>query len=360
MTRPPPGAVALVCVAALGCGGAASGYRAGVAEGDRAYRSGRFAEAAAAYERAAANATARRDVDDARYRAAMACRRGGDRDCARRNLAAVGGGGGQWDHGPRARLELAALGLEGASAAELAEGHAALERLIRGAPETGPARAALRRELRARDLADPTLGSSIAWLAGLAELPTVRGTALLESVLAERAARVEVGGTPAEAEAAWRAVVGSAPYPQNSRWDDGHLALARVQRAAGRPRDAVATLRRMLAVREASWGNGSYAAPRFDDGAMLEAEILRDDLRDDAAAADAYHRVYAEHLTSLRRDDALWEEALLRARTDRAAACRVWATLVAEFPCQRFAERARRSLGACGVAVPRGAGCRGG
>ncbi|MDB4931605.1 MAG: hypothetical protein JWM10_4089, partial [Myxococcaceae bacterium] len=40
--------------AALACAGSSGGYLAGLAEGDRAYRSGRFGAAASAYERAAA------------------------------------------------------------------------------------------------------------------------------------------------------------------------------------------------------------------------------------------------------------------------------------------------------------------
>jgi TolA-binding protein len=343
---------ALACALIVGCARGATGYVAGVAAGDRAYRAGRFVEAASAYARAAALATADRDADDAAYRAAMACRRAGDLACARRLLARVATRGGEWDNAPRARLELATLLLERGSVEDAAEANRSLEQLVHDAPDTGPARAALRRILRSHDLDDPSLAASIAWLAQLALGPSVRHSGLIESVLAERAGRIEARGSLSESEAAWQAVIGCSPYPQNSHWDDGHLALARIQRAEGRPRDALATLERMLAVREAAWGNGSYAAPRFDDGAVLQAEILRDDLHDAAAAADAFHRVYAEHPTSLQRDDALWAEALLRAPVDRPGACRVWTTLAAEFPCQRFAQRARESLRGCAVVPP--------
>jgi len=277
----------------------------------------------------------------------MACRRAGDLVCARGLLRRVAESPGHWDHAPRARLELASLALASTDPQEIAGAHQALASLIEDAPDSGPARGALRLRLRALDETDPTRSSAIAWLGDLAADPRVRRSGLIESVLAERAIRVEATGDRVAAEAAWLAVVEQVTYPANSHWDDGHLALARLQRAAGRPRDALATLDRMLAVREASWGNGSYAAPGFDDGALLQAEILRDDLRDSSAAADAYHRVYAEHPTSLRRDDALWEEAALCQRSDPARACRLWRVLAEEFPCRRFAARARAALAAC-------------
>ncbi len=331
-----------------GCASAAPyGYRARLAEGDRAYTAGRLLDAARAYERAAAEVGAGRDADDARYRAAMACRRAGDLVCARGLLAQVAGSPGGWDHGPRARLELASLAMTSTDPMELAGAHRALASLIEDAPDSGPARGALRLRLRALDATDPSRSTAIAWLDALAADPRIRRSGLIESVLAERAIHVEATGDRAAAEASWLAVVEQVPYPANSHWDDGHLALARLQRAAGRPRDALATLDRMLVVREASWGNGSYAAPGFDDGALLQAEILRDDLRDPSAAADAYHRVYSEHTTSLRRDDALWEEAALRRGSDPARACRLWRVLAEEYPCRRFAARARAALAGC-------------
>lgn len=329
-------------------------FLARVAAGDRAYRAGRFAEAATAYEGAAAFARSERDQGDARYRAAMACRRAGDGPCSARLLDQVAAGGGDWDHAPRARLERAAARVR---SGEVAEGLGELLALIEEAPDTGPARGALRLGLRALDAADPSRTRSVAWLEALASVPRVAGSILIESVLAERAARLEARGEPEAAEAAWRDLLERVPYPDNSHWDDGHLALARLLRARGRASDAVRAIDRMLAVREASWGNGSYAAPRFDDGAWLRAEILRDDLHDPGAAADAFHRVYAEHATSLRRDDALWEEAALRRRSDPAAACGVWRRLADEFACRRFAARARAELVGCGMRVQAPSGC---
>ena len=342
------GAVLVSCAS-----GPRASYRARLAEGDRAYSAGRFREAARAYE-SAAEVGAGRDGDDALYRAAMACRRIGDVTCARGLLVRVAATGGvDWDHGPRARLELASQDLASSVPSTVAAAHLALASLIEEAPDTGPARGALRLRLRALVATDPTRSTAIAWLDSLAVDPRIRRSALIESVLAERAILIEATGDRGRAEAAWRAVVEEVPYPENSHWDDGHLALARLQRATARPREALATLDRMLAVRETSWGNGSYAAPRFDDGALLQAEILRDDLHDPIAAAAAYHRVYVEHPTSLRRDDALWEEASLRRSSDAEAACRLWRTLAEEFPCGRFAARARAALAGCtgGAAV---------
>ncbi len=332
-------------------------YRTQLAAGDRAYHAGRFGEAAQAYERASQEALSARDRGDARYRAAMACRRFGDARCTARLLSEVASEGSDWDHAPRARLELASLALRSSVGVERESGMQQLRTLIEQSPETGPALGALRLALRALDADDPTRSRSVAWLETLALVPRVAGSILLESVLAARAARLEARGDTVAAIAAWRGMLERVPYPNNSHWDDGHLALARLLRAQGRAGEAVQAIERMLAVRESSWGNGSYAAPRFDDGAWLRAEILRDDLGELAAAADAYHQVYAEHPTSLRRDDALWEEAALRRRTDPAAACRVWRTLATEFACRRFARMARAELLGCGVSAPTPQGC---
>lgn len=355
-----PRSVAAYVGAALLAAGCAArppiAYRVGLAAGDRAYHAGRFVEAAGAYERAAREANSARDRGDAQYRAAMACRRGGDLRCTARLLTVVASEGGDWDHAPRARLELASLALQDPGRDARESGLDQLRALIEQSPDTGPARGALRLALRTLD-EDPSQARSIAWLETLATVPRVSESIIIESVLAARATRLEARGDAAAAIGAWRDLLARVPYPNNSHWDDGHLALARLLRAQGRAREAVQAIERMLAVREASWGNGSYAAPRFDDGALLRAEMLRDDLADPAAAADAYHQVYAEHTTSLRRDDALWEEAALRRRADPAAACRLWRTITTEFACRRFARRARAELLGCGVSVPAPAGC---
>ena len=328
----------------------------GLASGDRAYAAGRFAEAASAYERASLVARTAADRVDARYRAAMACRRGGDDACAAR-LLAVPASSGAWDARSRIAFEGAARVIRDGASGDVAAAVQTLDALITEEPSTGPARSALRVVLEHLDAQDPSSSGSIAWLAGVAARPTVRATQLLESVLAERAVRLASRGDAASAAAVWRECLATVPYPDNSHWDDGHVALARLERGAGDPRGAIATLDRMLAVLEASWGNGSYDAPRFAEGAMLRAEILRDDLGDPRAAADAFHRVYAQHRSSRLRDDALWSEAVLRRGFDAAGACAVMRTLFDEFPCQRFGERARRGLGACGGSPSRPARC---
>jgi len=351
---------AFIVAGALVAGCAASpsmAYRVGLAAGDRAYHAGRFGEAARAYEGASSHGRSARDRGDARYRAAMACRRDGDEPCTARLLTVVATDEGDWDHAPRARLELAAIALRSPGGGGRASALDQLRALIERSPATGPALGALRLALRTLDEDDPSRARSIAWLETLADDPRVSGSILIESVLAARATRLEARGDTVAAVSAWRDLLGRVPYPNNSHWDDGHLALARLLRAQGRAREAVQAIERMLAVRESSWGNGSYAAPRFDDGAWLRAEILRDDLGEPAASADAYHRVYAEHSTSLRRDDALWEEAALRRRTDPAAACRLWQALATEFACRRFARLARAELLGCGVSVPAPEGC---
>src|SRR6185436_21099364 len=98
------------------------------------------------------------------------------------------------------------------------------------------------------------------------------------------------------------------------------------------PREAIAHLRRMLAVREPSTFAGSYERLRFSPAQYRIAVLYRDALHDNASARREFHRLYADHTTSILRDDALWEEAKIAlADRDQPAACSLVGTLVREF-----------------------------
>ncbi len=86
---------------------------------------------------------------------------------------------------------------------------------------------------------------------------------------------------------------------------------------------------------------------------MLRGEILRDDLRDPAAAARAYREAYEMFPSSRVRDDALEAEALARERAGDGRACAVWAQLAEEFPCTRRGREGERRAAACGRPTPR-------
>jgi hypothetical protein len=66
--------------------------------------------------------------------------------------------------------------------------------------------------------------------------------------------------------------------------------------------------------------------------------LYRDVLGDHASARREFHALYADHLTSILRDDALWEEAKLAlADGDSREACTLTAALTKDFPASRYA-----------------------
>jgi hypothetical protein len=98
---------------------------------------------------------------------------------------------------------------------------------------------------------------------------------------------------------------------------------------------------------------GSYERPHFAEVQWRRAEALRDGLHDPARAAEAFHTLYASFPASTRRDDALREEAALRASMgERARACELYVVLAREFPCTRHGRYGREQAHACGQQVP--------
>ena len=130
------------------------------------------------------------------------------------------------------------------------------------------------------------------------------------------------------------------------------MALAGLLRAKGDARGAVAALDEMLSLREPTCLGGSCDAPMFQEGAMLRGEILRDDLRDLAGAAEAYRTTYEMFPLSRVRDDALYEEARVRESMNDGRACAVWAQLAREFGCTRRGREGIARARGCGIAVP--------
>jgi tetratricopeptide (TPR) repeat protein len=323
-------------------------FQATLAAADRAHAAGRTREAAEGYDHAASIATRDRDRAEALYRAASDWQRAGNHTAALERLERVAAHSPDFARGARAALDAALLRLAHTDAAVRAQGEAALDTLVRTRATTGPARRALFHALRLHDARDPTHVAAVAWLDTLSTIPAVRASRLYVSVRAERAVRLAASGRRSQAIAAWRALLDEVPYPQNNRWDDGHVALATLLRSAGDTRAAIEVLTRMLSVRDPGCTGGSCDAPRFQEGAMLRAEMLRDDLRDFAAAAAAYHDVYVQFATSRVRDDALWQEALTHERAQNMArACEVWAHLAREFATNRRGRDARDRVARC-------------
>lgn len=325
-------------------------HLAALAAGDRAYTAGRYLEAADDYDRAARETDRERDRYDAVYRSAAARRRGGDLPGALARYDRVAVVSPRFERGPRARFEAAMIRVESDDPTERNTGWNALTLLVREHPTTGPGRRAMAALLRREDEGDPSGAQGDALLSAWLE-DRIVADAMRDTLMAEQARRLERHGHSTEAARAWEAMLRAVPYPQNAHWDDGHVALARLRRAAGDPRGAVEALDQMLSVREPSYSSGTYHAPLFDDGAMLRAEILRDDLHDLSGAARAFHFVYSDFRTSLLRDDALWQEGLVRETANDSQACAVWERLAREFPCHRFGRRAAPRAAACGRPV---------
>jgi hypothetical protein len=93
----------------------------------------------------------------------------------------------------------------------------------------------------------------------------------------------------------------------------------------------------MLDKREKSYMSGSYNRPRMAASQFRIGELQRDGLKDPAAARASFHKVYAEHTSSILRPRALFEEAKL---ADASTACTLAEAILKEFEDSRFARRA--------------------
>jgi tetratricopeptide (TPR) repeat protein len=318
---------ALLCALAACAPSREPGYLTAKAAGDRAYSAGRFDEARSEYATAAERAKRPRDREEALYLEACALARARRWDEAgkayRRLLADFPAG----ERAPRAALDLAEAET-GAGRKKLAQ--ELLSEVVTKYPDSGPARRAL-----VLYLAPLGRDEALAWLKRT--VPRLEGSGLDENVRYAYAKELEASGDLQGARAAFVDVAHRHPYPRGSLFDDSLWHASLIDEQLGRPREAVADLEEMVAVREPSTLNGSYERPRFSPAAMRIAELYRDTLSDHAAARRAFHRVYARHQSSILRDDALWEEAkLARSDGENETACGLLRTLLDEFPSSRF------------------------
>lgn len=285
--------------------------------------------AARAYVAAARLAETARDRDEALYRAADAYRRARRYDDATRLLDALAGKPGE--RRARASFDRARV--------ERERGGPSAERLslaaLRAHPDSGLAPHALREHLRSVELRAGLEGA-------LAEatrlLPAFATTELDETLRYERARLLERRGDCASARRAYLESAERHPYPRGALWDDALYAAAKCAERLGDPRDAVATLERLLAEREEARGLGSYERARYAEARFHLGELHRDALADPARARREFRRVFDDHPTSRLRDDALFQEALVaHTQRDRAGTCAALGLLVQELPASRFA-----------------------
>jgi hypothetical protein len=346
--------VALVAGLTSSCGPSQDARFAAAAERASATaRCGRHAEAAELWLKAARTATGAVDREEAEYRAASSYERGNEIDRALALYERLEQGGGA--RAARASFDRARLVQE----RDAARGDALLLAAIRRHPDSGLAPRALREHLARREAEN---GTSAAIEAATELLDGLQGSELDEALRYERARLWERAGALEKARDGYLDTATRHPYPEGALWDDALARAAGLEERLGRPLAAIRILERMLAEREPSSGIGSYERARYDEARFRIAEIHRDRLADPTRARREFRRVYEEHSTSLLRDDALWQEALVSFRSgDRVGACEPLLLLVRHLPQSRYAACAPRLCpaartparsGACHVQIP--------
>ncbi len=316
-------ALVLACAAR-----APSSYALAFAQAERAQNAGRYAEAADGFLAAAADETqSQRDRDHATLLAAHMRDRAGDRAGARALLEPLTKS--PTTYGIEAQYELGVLFLASEDPALVASGWAALDAYARAHPEVGTAIVAMRRRVRHEDETGPA--AALAYLDGLA--PAIKGTALEEFVLYERAERLARLGRDTDALAAFLELAARFPYP-GPHFDDALFRASELDEKLGRFDDAIRELRRMLVERERSDKPGTYERPRFHEGAYRIAVLLRDRVGDKKAARQAFLDFANDFENAQTRDDALWQASRL-AETD-GERCRDLEKLIAVRPDSRY------------------------
>jgi tetratricopeptide (TPR) repeat protein len=307
-------------------------YQRARAAAERSYAHGRYDEAARHWLEAADAAERRYDRHEARYRAAASLRRArryGEALAIYEALAREPAGG---ERTARVDFDIASLMIE---RGDVDRGYRRLEQAIVRHPASGLSRTALSRYLSwlgEQRGARAVLG----WID--AKEPMLANSELAESLMYQRASELERGGQLEAARDAYLRTAERFPYPRGDYWDDALFHASLLDEQLGHYQAAIDHLRRMLGERERSHLQGSYQRPRFAPAQYRIAELYRDRLNDPAAARREFHRVYLEHETSVLRDDALWNEALLAARDgDRRVSCNLAELLVRELPDSRYA-----------------------
>ncbi|HEU5076101.1 MAG TPA: tetratricopeptide repeat protein [Polyangiaceae bacterium] len=301
------------------------------AEAERHYAHGRYSKAAASWREAARHAEHHDDRVEALYRAGAAEQRAGESAAARDTYLEVLE---LAPHGPRAAraaFELAWLDIEGGDTTRGEQNLLAVTLRYQDSALAGRAFIGLMNRLEKR-------GGPAAALALVDRVrPQVHEPELAEQVDYAQGRLLRTTGQAERARDVFLKLAQDFPYPQGAYWEDALWHAADIEREQGRPRAALAHLERMLREVEPAHFQGSYARTRYAEAQYRIAEIYRDDLRQPQRARGEFRKVFDEHPTSLLRDDALWQEALIgRATNEAAARCDALKTLVTQFPDSRY------------------------
>ncbi len=306
-------------------------YVRAFAEGERAESAGRYADAALRYDEASRAARLARDRAHALHAAGLMRERAGDRAGARADFEALADAGPRSEEAALAAYEAARMAIDHGDGEA---GWRAMESMLLRFPDDGVARSALHRLLAHED-ETKSGGGTLALLARLEQ--TLGTTERGEEIAYEIALRLDREGKTREARDAFVALSVRWPYPHGTLFDDALYRASLLDERLGCYDEAIADLRKMLAVREASWFTGSYERPRFDAAQMRIAELYEERLHDDAHAVAELHKLYTDFRTSLLRDHALWKEAAILERGgDHRRHCERLAALVHDFPDSRY------------------------
>lgn len=318
----------VVVLALTACGAAApSPFAVSFAEAERTELAGRHAEAAEAFDQAAAAAKSPKEKEDAQYRAALERIAAGDVATGAQALAVIAAGSG--DHAPDAALKHAELLL----ATHDPEAATELDAFVKRFPQNGLAPRALALRLRLED--EKGVDATLAYLATLEQPLTP--TELGANVAYEEARRIEAKGDLEGAHARYVLVAAKWPYPVGALFDDALWRASLCAEKLGKPDVAAKDLESMLEVREESQLNGSYDRPRFPDSMLRLASLYETGLHDDKKAKETYRRFRDTFTRSPRIDMAMWNEArLTRQDGDAEGACSELGKLVDRFPDSRY------------------------
>jgi tetratricopeptide (TPR) repeat protein len=303
-------------------------YGIALARAKRANSAGRLDEAAAAYREAAATAKLPRDKNYARYLAALTDDRLGKRAEAERELRALGTLSPPSEYSPMAAYRAALIAMEAGRPAD-----AELDAVVRTYPESGAARSALRHRLLGFEAKSEDPRPYLKRVA-----VETRGTAVEQVARYQHAQATERLGEKPQALAEYTSIAEDFPYPKGVHRDDALFRASELAEQAGDGAAAVKHLESLLADREQAHVLGTYERPKYGAAAERIATLQEQVLKNPERAAQAWHRLYADFPTSIRRDDALWNEArILRALGRNAEACDRLDTLRSQFEDSRFA-----------------------
>jgi tetratricopeptide (TPR) repeat protein len=312
------------------CGGAPSDYAVKFAGAERAESAGRFAEAAAQFDAAAAAATKPRDKEHAEYLGALMHIKAGDVAGGAKTLAALAAGSGE--HASEAALRLAIIHVEENDPNAYPE----LEAIALRFPESGDGKIALQKILAHSDEANGD-AATLAYIQKLSAGP-LASTALGETLAYQAAIRLEKTGKLAEAREAYVSVARTWPYPKGRLFDDSLWRASEVDEKLGHFENAVGDLDEMLHVRESSHFTGSYERPRFPPAMIRIGVLYAEKMKDRAKAREAFRRAFDDlPSTNTLKDDAAWHEAQLwEADGNKDEMCGRLRALVSAAPDSRY------------------------